>query len=152
MKLFLTFVFTLLSIKNYSQSENVKYVYFNHFNPSIVYSDIEISILENSNEVKIYVKKDNQETTFNTTTEKLSNLSEALLKINAKDVMQNVRNCLDSGYTELKFSSTAMLPQNVITYSVDCLSIEDSKNVRKDLFKAIILILEIAKLNFNDLE
>ena len=152
MKLLITFFFSLFFFKSYSQTTNIKYIHFHNHNSIIANSDLDIYIFQINDSVDVYVKTHVSEQKYSIPNEELLKLSNAILKINPKDIMQDVRNCLDAGETEINFSSTGFAPQNIVTYKVSCLSPEDSKTIWKDYLKAVNLILENAKLKLSDLE
>lgn len=152
MKLLITFFFCLFFSKSQSQTNNIKYIHFHNHNSIIVKSDLDVYIFQINDSVNVYIKTHESEKNYSIPNEKLLKLSNAILKINPKDIMQDVRTCLDAGETEINFSSTGFLPQNLVTYKVSCLSQEDNKTIWKEYLNAVNLILEIAKLKLSDLE
>lgn len=153
MKYLYLIILLTFTIKNYSQISDIKYIHLRNHNSSVIHSNLDIYIFHQpNNSVDVFVKTHNGEKKYSISNEKLLNLSNAILKINPKDVMQDVRNCLDAGETEIEFSSISFLPQNTVKYSVSCLSSKDKETEWKDFFNSVNLILEVAKLKFSDLK
>ncbi|MEO8516652.1 MAG: hypothetical protein ABI426_07910 [Flavobacterium sp.] len=152
MKLLITFVFGIFFLKNYSQTNDIKYVYLHNNNSARIYSDIDIYIYQVKDSAEVYIKTYKSEKKYSISNKKFLNLSNAILKIDPKDVMQDVRTCLDAGDIEIEFSGRSMIPENKVKYSISCLSSEDNKTVWKEYLNAVTLILEIAKLKFSDLK
>jgi len=153
MKLLITFVLIITFSKNYSQTNNIKYVHFHSSNSSVIDSGIDIAIYHlEDNSVDVYVETFNSKKKYKTTSEKFLELSSAIIKINPKDVIHDEKNCLDGNDTEINFASRYTLPENIVKYSISCLGSEDKNTAWKDYLIAVNLILNIAKLELKDLK
>ncbi|SFB29304.1 hypothetical protein SAMN05660845_2451 [Flavobacterium swingsii] len=153
MKLFLTLILFFLSVSIYSQTNNnIHRIIFRHNNSVVINSGVEIYFFKDFYD-KFYIdvityKSKNK---YSVSNEKASDLINAVSKISPIAVVQEVRNCLDGGRTEIEFS-TSIIAGNTVNYSIYCLNIEDEKTAWSDYLNAVNLILDLAKLKFSDLE
>lgn len=152
MKLLITLIFSVFCFKSNSQTNEVQYVHFHTNNSIVINSDIDIYIYEvDDKNSEVVIKTYDKKKEYLISNIKLSELSDSILKINVRHIMQDIGSCLDGGDIEIEFSARSILPQNFVKYKASCLSQEDKKTVRKDFLNTVNLILEIAKLKFDDL-
>lgn len=151
MKLLLTFVLCIFFSKNYSQNKDIRYVHFSNKISSSINSNTDIYISKTDKKIEVYVVKYNYEKHYKITDEKFLELTDVVSKIDPKDVIQDVQQCLDGYNTEIEFSTEYAIPQNSVNYTVSCLDPQNNAPERKDYIKAISLILEIAKFKFSDI-
>lgn len=144
MRFLITIIFFLFCFKNYSQTNDIKYVHFHTNNSIVIHSDIDIYIYEVDNKnSEVVIKTYDKKKVYLISNTKLQEISNSILKIDVKHIMQDIGSCLDGGDIEIEFSARSMLPQNFVKYTASCLSQEDKKTVRKDFFK-------FCKLNFRN--
>lgn len=151
MKKIFSILFIILPILIYSQSDEIKNVHLHYHNSMVVFSEIDIYIYQAKDSAEVYVKTYKSEKSYKVHQRDFLKLSNAILKINPKDVIQNVRSCLDAGNIEINFSANEILSHNMISYKVACLGPEDTNTAWKDYLNAVNLILEMAKLKLSDL-
>ncbi len=140
--------------RSHSQNSDIKNIHFHYNRSNIINSDIDIYFYQEikNNTVKVSVNKYKNNNEYTISSKKFSELIKSVLKISLKDVIQDIRSCLDGEDMEISFSTTCYMPTNEVIYKTSCLSTEDEKTVLKDYLSAVNLVLEVSKLKFTDLE
>jgi hypothetical protein len=145
---FVFVIFVIGYINCFSQTSDIRSIRFHYSNSTVIPSEVEIQIYQSDKAAIVEIKSPNRNTKTAITTQKYSELCDALLKIDPKDVLQNIKLCLDGGTSILSFRNSS----NHIEYAVNCLTEKDESTVYKDFLYSVKLILEVAKLKLSNIE
>ena len=154
MKRIYSVIILLFTVNSFCQSNEFS-IEFNYSNPSIVFSEVQIYIKKNENNISVFVKSgDLASKRHKITSEEFEHLKSKIFSIKPQDLIRENQDgrCLDSGTTTIEFGEAEYFNRFSVKYSVDCLESRDEKTPRKDFLEAAKLILELSKLKLEDLK
>jgi hypothetical protein len=156
MKQKIIILFFLISFNIFAQKNSkIDYISFKYNISNVVFSDVEISIIENGPidnktfnlEAKYYegMKKRKKKTTISE--EDFNRIIEAVCKINNSDLIENFSNGFDGSTTELEFGTVFF---NFINFKLWSVRKSQNNTNLKDFIEAVQLILKVTEIKIED--